>query len=90
MREMLACTRVVAREMERSDGCTVEAQTAGLADAWGWGERERGDQDDFMVFALSNQVDGGEYVLRWEELQFRRCGESFVLAKYILRRLLNI
>lgn len=44
-------------------------------------EREKGVQDDSMVFALSNQANDDEYVLRWEGLRLRRNGESFVLAK---------
>lgn len=34
-----------------------------------------------MVFALSNQVGGGESVLRREGLRFARSEESFVLVK---------
>lgn len=40
-------------------------------------EREKGVHDDSMVFALSNQANDDEYVLRWEGLQLRRNGESF-------------
>lgn len=44
-------------------------------------EREKGVQDDSMVFALSNQANDDEYVLRWEGLRLRRNGKNFVLAK---------
>lgn len=66
---------MVAGELARSAGCTLEAPPAGLVMLGvGGGERERGRLGDAMVFALSSQVDGGEYVLRWKERRFRRCG----------------
>lgn len=43
MREVLACTRVVAVGTERTDGCSSEAEPARLADEHGWIESERGE-----------------------------------------------
>lgn len=66
VREMLACISVVAMGTERTDGCSLEAVSARLADECGWIERERGGvQGGSLVFALSNRVHGGKYILRW-------------------------
>lgn len=42
MREMLACTRVVALETKRSTGYTGDAEPAGLAGECEWDESQEG------------------------------------------------
>ena len=55
--------------MSVHDGCSLEAKPARLADECGWIERERGESRVTpWFFALSNQVDGGKYIVKWERL----------------------
>lgn len=66
---------------EGNDGCRWR-QSQQDSDECGWIERER--KESRMTpwfFALSNQANDDEYVLRWEGLRLRRNGKNFVLAK---------
>lgn len=90
IREVWACTKVVAGG-QRNDECSLEAEPAGLADECEWIGRKRGVRDDSMVFALTNQVDRGEHLLRWKDYSlgevrsvlFWPCKNFFLFRRFL-------
>ena len=81
-REMLPCPRVVAGEVARSAGCTVEAQPAGLV-MLGVGRRQEGERRPGWRHGFCIEQPSGWWWVctKMGRTTVQEMWESFVLAK---------